>query len=173
MRDCKDKNLLIKDVKNWLDSDEQLFDQIITHITMEPSEEVSREFQAIISKLLERRGKKTYSQMAKIIKLSECYGIDEKDLNKLLSGFDDVKNAYDLLSRVISIVFSKEKGSEKLVEYLNLEISRGLADNNLNYRNLNKIVHSLKTFEISEQHQREIVDSLIKVLILKCTFGGY
>ena len=63
-------------------------------------------------------------------------------------------DAYDLLPSVISIVFSVEKGSERLVKYLIEEIEKGLDNNNLCYRNLIRIIESLKTFEVSPEQQK-------------------
>lgn len=45
--------------------------------------------------------------MNKIIELTKLYGIEDSDINKLLNGFDDIKQAYDILSPVISVIISK------------------------------------------------------------------
>jgi hypothetical protein len=156
-----------------VNSDEQAFDDIITHIKAEPTEETNTQFQSIISQLLDRRGAKTYKQLTKIINLSLTYGIQSTDIDRLLLAMDDLKDAYNLFTTVVDLALKDEGNYHKLIGYLVEKIGSELDKQEFNIRNLMKIIRSLDGSKINAELQEKISDVLIKVIEEKCSFGGY
>ena len=98
---CKSKEILIRCMKEWATEDEDSFYEALFSLNIQPSEDTATEFKTIVSQLLNRRGKSSYKQLSKLIKVSKLYGLEAADVPRLLTALTALSSANDLFESAL------------------------------------------------------------------------